>query len=208
VNGFLFVNCRLVVGNNALTVSNAMTVNSTGAFDMASGAAVLINGDATFNGLTSNLTGGTMELKGNLTEAGQAINAFAASGSHLVRFTANAQQTVSFNGSHVDPQGSRFQNVEIVNAGASSLVLFNTPAKALGTVDLNTNAKARVAATNTFFIYAGSAIMRLHAGSTLTLDGTLELELGGTCRRDNTATINGSNSNGIVGGSCTVASLP
>ncbi len=207
VFGTLTANCRVNAGNRTLNVNGSLSIGSAGSFDMTTGSSVLITGNASFTGQQSNLTGGTLELRGNLSEngAGGVLTAFAASGAHTTVFSGTGSQTMNF--VHAEPTHSRFENLVITNTTAGGVTL-TSDAKVMGDVDVNTNARLVKSSVGNLYIYG---TIRLHSNSTLDLIGTASLEPpNGRCQRHNgtpPATISGANGPAFAA-NCTLANLP
>ena len=100
--------------------------NSTGVLNMTNEAdTVKVHGSFIMQSTASHsgkLTAGTLEIGGNLTQAGANAYNFCASGSHTVILNGAEKQTVSINDYSRDC--SRFNNLKITNTSADG-VIFN-----------------------------------------------------------------------------------
>ncbi len=148
----------LRLNGRTLTVTGDVTLGGDGALQSVdAGSTLHVNGNLTAGGGHSTLTAGAIELTGNFTEQGTAADAFVPTGSHTVRLLGSANQAVSF----AHPNDSRFQNLEIDNAGGA--VTFTGAQHVAGALEVTKG--TLVQSGDTVFEVSGS--VRTDAGTSL-----------------------------------------
>ncbi|HEX3866808.1 MAG TPA: Ig-like domain-containing protein [Gemmatimonadaceae bacterium] len=179
--------------NNRTLIANNITINGSptaaGAVSMTTGALVA-NGTLTLNGSVPAITSGNINFAGGLVD--NSTNTLASTNISVIKTGSGA--------------------ATIVSPNIGNLVISTGTLTTAGTVSVFNNFD--VSAGTTFIISTGTTffgqILKLHASSTTTINGTIVFE---GCTRDNSnspAVINGSNTQSVMGttAECTAAPLP
>lgn len=142
---------RLRLGDRSLTVDGDVTLAGDAFLQMANDSSTLrVHGDLHAGGGNHSgwLTAGTLELTGNLIEAGGAYEAFQATGSHTTKLVGGSAQTVSFE----HPSYSRFQHLDVATSNG---VTFSGAQYVQGNMTVRAPATVRQEGSTTFEISGG-----------------------------------------------------
>ena len=208
------VNCPLNLAGQAVVVSGSLTVNGTapsaGALTFGGGA-LSVTGAMTVNGTTTPMSSGALVAMGDINDLETTATAFAGSG-FTVTMAGTAPQNIVVSSAG---SGANFRNLAI--ATGAQVTMNSAAVNVNGSIDVLNGGYLIVpsaAAPSVLTFLSGGAIA-LHAGSRLTLNGSITPITTATCSSHNgtpAPTIDGTNSAEIPlftqATSCNLINLP
>ena len=170
----------LVLGANTLSTLGALTISGSGAINSSNAASVIdVGGNVVItSSAASTVSAGVLQVAGNFTHAAPAVNtAFAATGTHLTRFTAGLAHDVSFNSA-----SSFFNTLELgapavpgrlnLLSAVTATQMLDTTASVADTVRSSVGAQLSVgSASLSNTVFDGATLFVTNATAANTLDG-------------------------------------
>jgi hypothetical protein len=169
-DGGVDVNCPLDLNGNTLVSGGQLTTAGAGSLTMDASSGLVVQGDATFNGAAGSITGGTIQLHGNLLVGGMSSLHLADAASVTMISSSASPRTITFPAA---TNSNRLGSLYVSNAGGVTFSGQGTVGQMLYLYGGDSRANA-----SKFTVASGAALtagqdVQVGPFALLTIDGSL-----------------------------------